>query len=730
MDYPQLSLRYLQQASRRASKLGPRLKRWLVGAGQVALLLLVALLIQWPAPVSDDQLVAAWPGSDLVVSHWPMVLELQRTVAQAHRLPLWNPYFGGGLPLGADPLAALFYPPTQLVYFFSLRHYFFLLMTLHFFWAGLGTLLLARRVLALPRWPALVAAVSYMATPRLISHLGAGHVTIMQTVCWYPWLALAAWATVRQPLRWGPALAFCVAMTLLAGHPQMAYYGLLMLAAVSLWFLLQRLRQAGRRPALLSASCLLVACGLGVALAGVHLLPLQELMRYSTRAYALHPHDQITLTQFLQALVNTPPPGWLTWEGMIAPGLSVLCLAAFGTASRTRKAWLLVLAVMLVASLAMGQSSKVYHVVQHLLPDFDRFRGLARIWFLGLLGIALLAGLGTSTVTEALRRLSRAASLGAGALLLALVVTNLTLLDQHYSQVGSVSLITTPPRLALAAQQLAGDGRIYSLQENIPQLTAAELELRLADGADPLLVGAYVQYMDRAGGYYGTGYQQRIPYDAPWVHPDPRLLGLLHVTVLVSKRPLHDSHLLLVGEIDGTFLYRNSLDAGPAYLLRPGPDGQPPSLAHYQPLPATVQLLRLQDDEQSFRVTSATGGYLVVATTAYPGWIAILDGQRMPVQSFAGLMPAIRVGPGTHTLSYLYRPASVLRGTALSALGLLTLLFWLAGWQLYRRGRLPRIFPRWPDRSRAAPVGSASSAASPEQAPSSEGEIAASLGQE
>nr|BBH91944.1 hypothetical protein KTA_01430 [Thermogemmatispora argillosa] len=718
MCYLRLSLRHLLPVSGGAKECGPRLRRWLIGIGQVALLLLVALAMQWPAPVNGDELVAAWPGSDLVVSHWPMALELQRTVAQAHRLPLWNPYFGGGLPLGADPLAALFYPPTQLVHFFSLRNYFFVLMTLHFLWAGLGTLLLARRALGLPRWPALVAAVSYMATPRLISHLGAGHVTIMQTVCWYPWLALAAWATVRQPLRWGPALAVCVAMTLLAGHPQMAYYGLLMLGTVSLWLLVQQVWQSGWRPALLSAGCLLLACGLGVALAAIHLWPLWELMRYSTRAYALHTKDQISLTQFLHALVDEPPLGWLTWEGMIAPGLSVLCLAVFGIASRVRKAWLLALGVILVASLAMGQASKVYHVVQHLLPDFDRFRGLARIWFLGLLGIALLAGLGAAGLTQPLQRFSRLAGLATGMALLALVATNLVLLDQDYSQVGSVSLITTPSRVALVAQQLAGTGRVYGVQENIPQLIAAQLELRLADGADPLLIGAYVQYMDRAGGYYGTGYQQRIPYDGPNVHPDPRLLGLLHVTVLVSKRPLHDSHLLLIGEIDGTFLYRNSLDAGPAYLLRPGSDGQPPSLAHYQRLPATIQLLRLQDDEQSFRVTSATGGYLVVATTAYPGWIAVLDGQRVPVQSFGGLMPAIRIGPGTHTLSYLYRPASVLRGAALSGLGLLALLLWLAGWQLYRRGRLPHLLLRRSGGPGAAAAGSPARAELAEQLPS------------
>ena len=84
----------------------------------------------------------------------------------------------------------------------------------HLVFAGLGMLLLARRAIGLPRFPALVAAVSYMATPRLISHLGAGHVTILQTVAWFPWLALACWATVREPRRWGALLGICLRLTI------------------------------------------------------------------------------------------------------------------------------------------------------------------------------------------------------------------------------------------------------------------------------------------------------------------------------------------------------------------------------------------------------------------------------------------------------------------------------------------------------------------------------------
>jgi hypothetical protein len=40
-------------------------------------------------------------------------------------------------------------------------------------------------------------------------------------------------------------------------------------------------------------------------------------------------------------------------------------------------------------------------------------------------------------------------------------------------------------------------------------------------------------------------------------------------------------------------------------------------------------------------------------------------------------MPAIKVGPGRHTLSYTYSPVSVHIGGLLSVIGLLTALVWL-----------------------------------------------------
>jgi hypothetical protein len=667
---------------------GASLRPWFAGASQMGILILMALALQLPASLSRDSLPGAWPSSDLVVSHWPMALQIQRTVAQQHQLPLWDPYFGGGLPLGGDPLAALFYPPTHLLHFLSLRDYFFVLITGHLVFAGLGMLLLARRAAGLPTIPALVAALSYMATPRLAAHLGAGHITILQTVSWFPWLALAGWATLQAPLRWGPALALCIGLILLAGHPQMAYYGLLMLGAIIAWLLVQRWLREGRRFLAPVLTGLAAAGILGLALAAIHLGLLADLTSHSTRDQALHPQEHYPLLDFLHALVIAPAPGWGIWEGMLTPGLCVLALALLAIVARWKQSWPLLLGIILVAGLAMGQSSLPYLLAVHVLPGLDRFRALARIWFLGLLGCALLAGMGSAWIGERLRPLTCYGEVISGALIALLVGGTLIATDSGYTHVGPVSAITTPSPVATFAAHLAGNGYVYDLQQNISQLTAVEMQTRLASGSDPLLNAAYVSYMDRAGGYYGQGYQLRVPYDAPGVEPDARLLGLMHISVVVSRRPLSNPLLVKVTKIDGISIYKNLADAGPGYLVEPASNGNPPALAQLQVQSAEVHLLQQGEGNWSFQVTSMNSGYFVIATPTFPGWHAVVDDQPAAISMIAGVLPAIRLAPGTHHVSYVYMPRSLWFGGALSLLSLLVILSWLVGGRLLER--------RWP----------------------------------
>ncbi len=600
--------------------------------GELAILIVLAAVLLWPAPFQPNELPAGWTAlwsdSDLLMSHWPTALLIQRTFAQGHGLPLWNPYYGGGQPLAADPLAALFYPPTHLVHFFSIRNYYLVLIMGHLVFAGLGMLLLARRALKLPHLPALVAAVSFEATPRLLSHLGAGHVTVLQTVAWFPWLALACWATVRLPRRWCAPFGVCLALMLLAGHPQMAYYGLLMVGGLAAWLLGSRWRQEGRRALFASLAGLAIGGIIALLLASVYLLPLMEFTARSTRQLSVASMDGYPLRHFIKEIFDPNPAPQLPWEGMVTPGLVVLALATIAVATRLRKAWPIVLGIALVAGLTMGNESPLYHLAAKVLPDFDLFRGLARIWFVALVGFPLLAGLGADSLLHGVRRVWSRGMVVAGLLLVVIVGATLVNTDKGYAQVGNVTVANTPSPLAIAAAKLAGNGRIYAVQRNLHQVNAVDLQVPLADGWDPLMIQSYVTYMQLAGGYTATGYQLTVPaFDASAIQPHAVLLGYMNISVVLSRRPMTDPHLVLVEKENNTLIYKNTANAGPAFLVMPGPDGNPPSPLQVRRMSDSVQTLTLTPEQQIFSFQPAPPGTLSLPCRSFPAgmsnWTAI-----------------------------------------------------------------------------------------------------------
>src|SRR5262249_38652335 len=53
---------------------------------------------------------------------------------------------------------------------------------------------------------------------------------------------------------------------------------------------------------------------------------------------------------------------------------------------------------------------------------------------------------------------------------------------------------------------------------------------------------------------------------------------------------------------------------------------------------------------------SATGGVLVVARLAYPGWAATRDGKPAKIVRVNGALAAVVLPPGSHRISFRYRP--------------------------------------------------------------------------
>lgn len=72
-------------------------------------------------------------------------------------------------------------------------------------------------------------------------------------------------------------------------------------------------------------------------------------------------------------------------------------------------------------------------------------------------------------------------------------------------------------------------------------------------------------------------------------------------------------------------------------------------------------------------VENAIPGILVLSDTYAPGWRATVNGQRAPILKANGLFRGIALGPGSHTISFEYRPLSIIAGAIISVVTLVLL---------------------------------------------------------
>ena len=90
-----------------------------------------------------------------------------------------------------------------------------------------------------------------------------------------------------------------------------------------------------------------------------------------------------------------------------------------------------------------------------------------------------------------------------------------------------------------------------------------------------------------------------------------------------------------------------------------------------------------------YRVEISDSVWMYRAQSWDPWWIAEVDGKRTPIVRANGVFSAIVVPKGEHRVVWRYRPLPFYAGAAVSAAGLIALLFWsLAGEPIVRTRRI------------------------------------------
>jgi hypothetical protein len=371
--------------------------------------LLVALAFVFFAPLTARPLRVLYSkNSDALGQHIPYKQFLVRSWRETGEIPLWCPHSLGGAPFVHDPQVSIFYPLNLTLLLVPPDHIgaaHSWLIVLQLVLGGLFAFAYARQE-GLGRPGAFVTGAGYMLAGGWMLHALAAGQTVVIGLAWLPLVVLCFERSLsRRSLRWAAAAGMALAMLILGTHPQwVAYSGLFLV----LWTLGKAAKGASDwrsaskaflRWALFGAFAALLA----LALSAIQLLPTLEASEYSCRHVqgSADAHEDGTgwdagLGPRLR-LIGPSEGIHPDWESVAGIGLTWAIAALVGVWLGGRKSWWHAAVGGMVLAFGLTGGLGIHH-----LPILILFRCASRMLLLSSLPIALLAGLATDRLPQAL----------------------------------------------------------------------------------------------------------------------------------------------------------------------------------------------------------------------------------------------------------------------------------------------------------------------------------------
>jgi len=358
---------------------------------------------RFAAPPSDR---VAYPAGDFTET-FGVFRDIVYRALLAGRFPLWADCLWSGYPLHADPQAALFYPPTWLI-FLILRvqnwghfpiealtaevalHYLFLSFFLFLFLSSLS----------LRRSAAVLGAVVFTYGGYLTGSPPLQTATL-EVNTWLPLALLFVGKLVqtRQP-RHLALTALMLTLSFLAGHPQTFVYIALLVGA----YFAFRAHQVGWSLGVF-VGWGVALMGLTVGLSAAQLFPSVHFILNSTRAsvafeQAGHGFPFADVLQFfLTGFVSL-------WQPLYV-GLLPLGLTAYACARRSAEIRFWAGTALAALLLSFGTKAVAYDVAYWLIPGYRLFREQERLALVVSVALAVLAAFGAHHMLGSLSRHAR-----------------------------------------------------------------------------------------------------------------------------------------------------------------------------------------------------------------------------------------------------------------------------------------------------------------------------------
>jgi hypothetical protein len=361
---------------------------WLAVASLIAFVIFAAPPGTLPFP----------PGSaysDAAIAHWPSAYFLRHSVWAEGHWPFWNPHRMLGVPFAANPLNKVWYPPQWLALIFPPTIHLDLLVYAHLAWLGLGMAAWARDEGLHPS-AAAFAIIAWGLNPKLIAHLGAGHLDIVYALAWVPWLLWAAGRLAKNPA-WKRCIIFGAVAALLAlADLRITFYTLPVAAAYGVLKAIQAPKGERHSDAIPLWAAWGGSAALFLLLTAMQGVPLVVIGPSLTRAL-ITPQDAAAYSlpaSYLAGLVFPDLGGF--HEYMTHLGLPVIAAAPLTLFRREgwpgKAFWW---AVGLIGVLwALGENGPLFGPALRLIPAVSWFRVPSRAWFVVALALTVLGARG------------------------------------------------------------------------------------------------------------------------------------------------------------------------------------------------------------------------------------------------------------------------------------------------------------------------------------------------
>jgi len=395
------------------------------------LVVLPCLLVGW-ALRSGGMLY----GMDMLTGSYYIRAFVGHELAEG-RVGQWDPNSMCGFPLMAALQSGVFYPLTWPILILGPGAFWNYTVLIHLILAGLFAYAWLRQGLSLSPWAALLGGIVSMLSGYLLTHMYAGHISQISA---YPWLAGLLWRTERlllQPTlkRW-TLLAVAMALLILPGFPQFAFFGGLLLGVRLVLHVLQN--PAERKQRLKIAAAAAGAAALGALFAAPQLLPTMELIpraqRVSINTYEFATTYSLPFENLLTLLApslfgdGNHIPYWgrsLIWEICGFVGLGTLALGALAIGGRHPQRFVWAGLAITALLLALGPATPLFKIFYHVVPGVSLFRAPGRYLALFTLALSALSAIGLDrwlNDEEGLRRATLKTGIGAAAVLVALLL--------------------------------------------------------------------------------------------------------------------------------------------------------------------------------------------------------------------------------------------------------------------------------------------------------------------